>query len=176
MTVSPYYLLGVAVGLLLAFAVIALGLRSMKKKRGPAEYDERQKLVRGECYRAAFWVLSAYLAVSGLFTVITGVEWAEPAVASFLGFCLAATVFVLLCIRRDAYFMVNERPRFYTRLFSVVALVETALIVWNLADGKSWLTDGRLNHNVMNAAVLAMFLAVLVALALRRAREKAGEA
>ncbi len=149
----------VAVFVLLAFF--------RKKTATPAKYDERQQIVRGRAYRTAFGVIIAYLCLNGFYYLATGTEWADVITASFMGICLSITVFVIECIVKDAYFPVNQQPRFYFVLFIFISAVNLAIGIMNvIAD--DILTDGRLNYNAMSLVVAAMFFAIVMTLIIKR--------
>ncbi len=170
---SIMYIAGFFVGLALC-AVIFFLIRKLTHRQG-SKYDERQQLVRGQCYQAAFWVLAAYLAANGIFNLLTGVEWGDSFTVSFVGFCLAVTVFVVLCIRRDAYFSLNEKPRFYIILFTVIVVIELAATALYIFKGDSFLTDGQLNFRAMNLVIVGMYAVVLPAMLWRLREQKRDE-
>jgi hypothetical protein len=169
MKISLEYILGFLLGLCTVAALAGVIIWISRRKRGSAEYDERQTIARLRAYRTAFWMLAAYLCLSGLFTVATGLEWADAMTGSFIGICIAVTVFACISISDDAYFAINEKPRFYLVLFAVVILANAAVTVKNLADGVFLVTDGRLNYHCMNLVVIVTFLAISVALAIKSA-------
>ena len=166
---SLEYYLGFVVGLVIAAAIVYVLRRRIKQKFGKTEYDERQKAVRGECYQVAFWTLVGYLAVNGIFSMLTGIVWAEPFIMSMTGALLAIGVFVVLCIRKDAYFTMNEQPKFYKRLFLVMTpIVAGTGLVSILSGESSFIENGQLTSEVINFEVALMLLAVLIALHTRK--------
>lgn len=166
---SLEYYLGFVVGLVIAAAIVYVLRRRIKQKFGKTEYDERQKAVRGECYKVAFWLLVGFLALNGMFCNLTGIEWADPFVMSMTGVLLAIGVFVILCIRKDAYFTMNEQPRFYKRLFLVMIPIVAGTGVASILTGEgSFIENGQLTSEVINFEVAALLLAVLIALYTRK--------
>ena len=166
---SIEYILGFFVGLGIALIILWGMRKKFKRKFGHAEYDERQKAVRGECYQVAFWTLVAYLAVNGIFCMLTGIVWAEPFIMSMTGALLAIGVFVVLCIRKDAYFTMNEQPKFYKRLFLVmIPIVAGTGLVSILSGEGSFIENGQLTSEVINFEVALMLLAALIALHTRK--------
>ena len=166
---SLEYYLGFVVGLVIAAAIVYVLRRRIKQKFGKTEYDERQKAVRGECYKVAFWLLVGFLALNGMFCTLTGIEWADPFVMSMTGVLLAIGVFVILCIRKDAYFTMNEQPRFYKRLFLVLIPIVAGTGVASILTGEgSFIENGQLTSEVINFEVAALLLAVLIALYTRK--------
>jgi len=166
---SLEYYLGFVVGLVIAAAIVYVLRRRIKQKFGKTEYDERQKAVRGECYKVAFWLLVGFLALNGMFCTLTGIEWADPFVMSMTGVLLAIGVFVILCIRKDAYFTMNEQPRFYKRLFLVmIPIVGGSAVAAMWEEGVSLVENGRLCTEIVNFEVALMLLAILIALHTRK--------
>ena len=166
---SLEYYLGFVVGLVIAAAIVYVLRRRIKQKFGKTEYDERQKAVRGECYKVAFWLLVGFLALNGMFCNLTGIEWADSFVMSMTGVLLAIGVFVILCIRKDAYFTMNEQPRFYKRLFLVLIPIVAGTGVASILTGEgSFIENGQLTSEVINFEVAALLLAVLIALHTRK--------
>jgi hypothetical protein len=139
----------------------------MKSRHRTPKYDERQMMVRCRSYRAAFWTLVSYLFLSGMFSAATGLEWADNLTGSFIGICLAITVSVVVNVAGDAYFGINQKPATYLALFAVMILANASFGIWNLREGVAFLTDGRLNYHCMSFVVVATFLALFVALAVR---------
>ncbi len=164
-------LMGLLLGIFIFLLLITLVVR--KRKGELPRYDERQLLLRGRAYRSAFLALVVYLLANGMFSLIAKTAWADAATSSFVGICLAVTVFVVACIKSDAYFPVNQKPRFYFGLFLFITLVNLATGVARLiSDGDSLFTDGALNHNIMPLVIFAMFAAVLAALLIMRIRSR----
>lgn len=105
------YLAGILAGIM-AVAVVTAILTAVRKKQGrpKPEYDERQMAARGVAYRWAFLTLMLSLAVN------TGVEaiwgpWAKPGVSAWMLIFLSIGVFIVACVRKDAYFAVAQNPR-----------------------------------------------------------------
>ena len=118
------YLAGILAGIM-AVAVVTAILTAVRKKQGrpKPEYDERQMAARGVAYRWAFLTLMLSLAVN------TGVEaiwgpWAKPGVSAWMLIFLSIGVFIVACVRKDAYFAVAQNPRTYLWLFGAVVLCQ----------------------------------------------------
>lgn len=105
------YVAGVLVGIGSAAVVIAV-MAAVRKKQGQpkAEYDERQLAARGIAYRWAYMTLIFSLLAD------TGVEaiwgpWAKPGVSAWMLIFLSIGVFIVACVRKDAYFAVAQDPK-----------------------------------------------------------------
>ena len=163
-------------GLLLRiFFILFFVALAVRKRKGelPPQYDERQLLLRGRAYRSAFWVLVAYICANGMFNFIAKTVWADAMTSSFVGICLAITIFIVVCIKRDAYFPVNQQSGFYLGLLVFITLSNLATgVIRLLHERDSFFTGGALNYNVMPFVIFAMFATVLAALMIRRLRAK----
>jgi len=165
---SPHFVLGFFTGLIIVLIVALVIALIVKKKNGPAKYDERQELLRGRAFKYAFLVLIAYLCLNGLLQVGTGLEWADLMTSSFIGICLSVTVFVVICIMNDAYFAFNQKPKFYLVMFGVLIAVNLTIGIFNLTnEDVRFVTDGKLNFHVLSFIVVVIFLAVFIALAIK---------
>lgn len=167
------YLAGILAGIM-AVAVVTAILTAVRKKQGrpKPEYDERQMAARGVAYRWAFLTLMLSLAVN------TGVEalwgpWAKPGVSAWMLIFLSIGVFIVACVRKDAYFAVAQNPRTYLWLFGAVVLCQIPNFLLQLRSG-DLVEDGLLTWNALSPAcgVLfgVMFVCMLVHLRLKSAR------
>ncbi len=171
---SMAYAWGFITGLaIVTIIALVVALIAKKKFKQTTKFDERQKLLRSQAYQVAFWVLIGYLCANGLFSLATGMEWADLMTNSFIGICIAMTVFVVICIKNDAYFAINQRPWAYMALFSVLIIVNLAMGLFNVIDeDTSFFTDGMLNYHAMSFVVALMLFVGLIALIARRIHEK----
>ena len=173
---SIEYILGFFVGLGIALIVLWRMRKKFKRKFGHSEYDERQKAVRGECYQVAFWTLVAYLAVNGIFSLLTGIVWADHFMMSMTGILLAIGVFIVLCIRKDAYFTMNEQPKFYKRLFLVLIPIVGGTGLMNMLTAEASLFEGgKLCTEAVNLEVSLLLLVVLITLHTRKEPQEDAE-
>lgn len=166
------YVAGVLVGIGSAAVVIAV-MAAVRKKQGrpKPEYDERQMAARGVAYRWAFLTLMLSLAVN------TGVEaiwgpWAKPGVSAWMLIFLSVGVFVVVCVRRDAYFAVAQDPKASLWLFGAVVVLQIPNIIITLRSG-GFVEDGLLTWDALSPAsgVLFLVLTVCAIVRLRRQRE-----
>lgn len=166
-------MLGFALGFILSLAILFLIAVLMKKKNGTGKYDERQELARGKAYKYAFFVLMIYSCLNGLFNLISGINWSDTISGNFIGICLSVTVFACVCLFKDAYFSVREKPGFYISLFSIIAIVNIAAGVINLLEkDNAVITDGQLNYHSINLIVGIMFIIILVAAVIKLLNDK----
>ena len=173
---SMAWYIGFGVGIL-AVVIIATVIRTMQKRRGvqSGEYDERQQVQRGAAAQRAFVSLLLLLCVNGVVSGVLGVHWAKPGVDCFLCMFASVAVFVVECIRRDAYFTVSQTPRSGIRIFTIVTLCQVPATVMNALDG-AFVEDGQLTTAAINPACMLVFATVLIAILIKRRSDKAEEA
>lgn len=170
---SVSYILGFCVGILVAVVVLTV----LRKRRGCAsnEYDERQKMVRGKAYGAAFFTLMCYLPVNAAVNICWR-PWTVSGIDSLIGLFLSVAVFIVCAIRGDAYFSLQEKPRTFKMLCLVVIACQIPNIVMTaVQDDDSFLTDGLLNSNCLSVACVIVFIVALVALLLHNRVREDGE-
>ena len=169
---SIAWYVGFAVGIL-AVAIITLIVRTVQKRRGvhPGDYDERQMVQRGAAAQRAFVTLLLLLCVNGIVSGALDVHWAQPGVDSFLCMFASVAVFVVECIRRDAYFTVSQTPRSGITIFTIVTLCQVPATIMHAVDG-DFIADGRVTLAVINPACMVVFAVALVAILIKRSRDK----
>ncbi len=161
-----------AVGILIVLAAtLVIAVKAKAKGGVPGKFDERQQALRGRAYKAAFWTLNGYLALCVALEVL-GIRWAQHTVLLFVGICFSVTVFALICIWTDAYFAINQKPRFYMGLFAALCVVNALCAAGNVLAGEPLTTEGLLNYHAINAVVAAMFLPLLAAIVFKARLEK----
>ena len=165
------YVAGLLVGIG-SVAVVMAVMAAVRKKQGrpKAEYDERQMAARGVAYRWAFLTLMLSLAVN------TGVEaiwgpWAKPGVSAWMLIFLSIGVFIVACVRKDAYFAVAQNPRTYLWLFGAVVVLQIPNIIINLRSG-GFVEDGLLTWDALSPASGVLFLVLMVCAIVRLRRQR----
>lgn len=171
---SLAYVLGFVAGIAAVAVILTIISTLYKKKYGKKryEYDERQELLRGKAYRSAYFVLMAYLAVNGIIVKGFEIKWADTMTESMLGIFISVTVFVIQCIKNDAYISLSEKPGTYLTLFSVIGLLNMLMCTLFYIRHGSFMTDGELNEIVLNLFSGIMFLILASAMAVKMFRER----
>ena len=144
------FTLGLGAGLLIAAAVLAI-----MSAKNAWKYDERQRIARGE---ASAWALKLIVAanVAGILAQLLDLISTMTLLYLLTGAMIAAAaLFAGICIYRDAWFAINERPR-------DVAFALAVAFLSNLALG--FLEIGRIGAFVsfFNFSVAAMLLSIAV--------------
>lgn len=165
-TLNLAYALGLIVGLILA-AVILTVMSKTRNKAGKLrmEFDERQKADRNASFAAGFAVL---VVLDVLMAALrqTGVQLPFDHLVEAVICCLvAATVSVILCIHREAWLSLREKPKTVVWML-LVALVCNALMAW-INWNEMW-TDGVLNFRSTNLFVTVFMLVILLAFGIKR--------
>ena len=170
---SLAWYIGFAVGIL-AVALVGIIWRKVKKNRGetPGQYDERQQVQRGKAFQHAYLTLLILLCFNGIASGAAELRWADPGVDSFLCLFVSVAVFVVECIRRDAYFTVSQTPRSGIAIFTLVTLCQVPATVMHAVDG-DFIADGRLTLAVINPACMVLFAIVLVTILIKRRSDEA---
>lgn len=173
MNESISYYAGFAVGILVVLAVcIALKRKMLHSGKTPADYDERQQAQRGIAFRHAYLTLLVLLLANSILTGVLDRPWAQPGVEAFVLAMVSLVVFVVECIRRDAYFTVSQTPKRYFWIVGAVVACQIPATVLHAVEG-TFVEDGLLTVDVLAPVVMVMFAAVLVALLCKQRSDKA---
>ena len=175
---SMEYYLGFVVGFLVTLAMIVVIVKAFRKQTGEIggkkEYDERQQMARGKAYKAAFWFLAAYVFADALITESFG-PWAEDFVDAIIGLLAAITVFVVICIRQDAYFPLNAKYSYYLKLFTFILVLNLLVAALNLFVGDKPIENGMLNYHAVNLLLVLMYAVVIPFMVAQHRKESAEE-
>ena len=139
---SLEFLLPVVIAAALVLLVVLL--RSNKAKK--TDYDERQLSARNAAYKGSFIFLFSYCLFCGLLQGFN-VRWAEPTVQMFLGIILSLTLFIALCIIKDAYFPNSPKHIFSSVMFFFTFCVYNIyFLIKELGEGEVIWSNGELSE------------------------------
>ena len=147
---------GLASGLLVGLLVVVL-LR--RRKVLDFTFDERQERARGVAFKYAFFTLLVSVFLYGVSEMAVG-RWCDAMAGGCLCIAVSITVFAVICILKDAYLGLKERPRQIMTLFALIALVNLGLGAVQ-ASRAGLLEDGVLSFRVVNPVMGVMMLVVL---------------
>ncbi|MBE5807238.1 MAG: hypothetical protein E7317_02735 [Clostridiales bacterium] len=150
--------------------------RYMHRREAEKTYDEMQQKIRADGYRLGYLTLLG-LAILIAFTGEWGpMRFVSPSFALLTAVMLSITLFVMHCIRHDAFFALDQNRRGYTALLAVIVALNGAAAVRLIAGGR--LTEGGVVtiESGANLLMAVMFLSILIALALRRRGDDAEDA
>ena len=165
-TLNFAYAGGLLVGLLIAGIIIAVMTKHRGKDGKPRwDYDERQRADRNASFATGFVVLVVLeLLTAGLRQ--SGLALPFDYLTEALICCLiAAAVSVILCIHREAWLSLREKPR-------TVVWMLVLLIAYNgigvLANWNEMCVDGVLNIRSLNLLVVIFMAVILLTFGIKR--------
>lgn len=137
---SMEYKIGLLCGVLAGVLVGLLFLTLMKHKKViDCHFDERQERARGQAFKYAFFVLAASVLCYGALDTIIGLP-CDALAGGFICLCLAMVVFAFVCIRKEAYLSLYEKPGKVMALFAGIA-------AFNIGIGAVYLMEGSMVEN-----------------------------
>ena len=134
-------LLPVIIAVIAVFIVIIARLKNKNK----ASYDERQTLARYSAFRTSFIFLLFYCFICATLYILD-IKWSNTAVQMSIGCILSLSLFIALCIMKDAYFSntpkrnVSSVITFF--LFGIMALY---YFISGFAKGNTLFMDGQIS-------------------------------
>ena len=149
-------LVGVLTGALVGVGIIAL---LFKLKVMDLTFDERQERARGQAYKYGFWTLLSCLLLYGFSDMVLG-RWCDVLAGAMLCIAAALMVFASVCIVKDAYLSLKEKPRTVMTLLAVVSALNLAIGVMNWKNGRV-VEDGILTSGGVNGICGFMALVIL---------------
>ena len=150
-------LTGVLVGALVGLGMIALLFRL---KVMDLTFDERQERARGQAYKYGFWTLMGCLLLYGFSDMVLG-RWCDVITGVMLCAAAALIVFGSVCIVKDAYLSLKEKPRTIMTLLTVVTLLNLAIGAMHWKSGRM-VRDGVLTFGAANLICGLMVLVIMV--------------
>ena len=150
------YIVGIVVGILVGVGIVAL---LFKLKVMDLTFDERQERARGQAYKYGFWTLLTCLLLYGFSDMVLG-RWCDVLVGAMLCIAAALMVFASVCIVKDAYLSLKEKPRTIMILLTVVGSLNLAIGIMNWKNGRV-VQDGILTFGAANGICGIMVLVIL---------------
>lgn len=152
--------MSIAVFGLIVIALCLLILFIRRSKQKDSEYDERQRIGRGQAYKWAFFMLLAYSLVWSCLEA-SGLRWLEPGVGQMIGIFAAVTVFALVAICHDALVGLQTKEKSALLLWCLIIVVQLFCFVADCVEG-SVLRNGLLTHSVVSLMNAVCFLLILI--------------
>ena len=150
-------LVGVLTGALVGVGIIAL---LFKLKVMDLTFDERQERARGQAYKYGFWTLVVCLLLYGFSDMVLG-RWCDVITGVMLCLSGALVVFASVCIVKDAYLSLKEKPRKIMTLLAVVSVLNLAIGAMNWKNGRV-VESGVLTYGAVNGICGVITLTILV--------------
>ena len=165
-------LVAVLLGLLVGIGIVAL---LFKLKVMDLTFDERQERARGQAYKYGFWTLMTCLLLYGFSDMVLG-RWCDVITGVMLCVATALVVFASVCIVKDAYLSLKEKPRAIMTLLTVITALNLAIGVINWKSGRA-VEAGVLSYGAVNGICGVTTLTILVVYVVNYllAKREAGE-
>lgn len=172
---SMEYKIGLLFGVLAGVLVSLLFVALMKRKKViDCHFDERQELARGQAFQYAFFVLASAVLCYGVLDAVFTLP-CDTLTGGFICFAVAMTVFAAVCIRKEAYLSLYEKPGKVMALFAAIAAFNIGIGAVHLMNG-SMVEDGILNFRATNLICGVMLLVITGIYAAHLVRGKEEEA
>ncbi len=164
MSVSLGFVFGLMISAILVVLIFKITNKDGKVR---TEYDERQKAVRGNAYRYAFYA-GALAEAAVMCVLMSGIELpVEPYALVFFGLMISCTVLAGYCVWHDVYWGLNNDHRRYNIIIAA-AVVLNIFPVAMAAKGGSLMENGKLGMASLNITVLIMMVVILILSLIRR--------
>ena len=161
---------------IIALAVIVLIIiivRLINRKK-EMNYDERQLLARNAAYKVSFIFLFIYCIVCGLLDNYD-VKWADTAIQMCLGVYISLTIFVALCIIKEAYFTDSTKQNVYSIMFFFwFGINGLGHLLSFIIRGEALWQNGELTENFIYLVSSVCFLALGILSVIKIVLEKRG--
>ena len=175
---SQSYHWGLLVGLIVGVIIVAVVLMYNKGTYGSAtgsDFDERQKLLRGQAFQKAFFAMMGFSVVYWMLAkLILQHPIMEDGLSSMICVLLGVGVFGIDCILHDAYFTVRNKPKTYIILFTAVTICQIPAAVINVSQG-TVVENGVLTFSVLPIACAVLFLCILCAILIKQMADRKEE-
>ena len=156
------WLIGFAVGIMMVAVICTIAAKIAKKKgAGKGNYDERQQVVRGKAYTAAYATLLIYLTAWMILRTLEVPFFMQP-LSVFAGALLSIAVFVGYSIFSDAYFKASESPRTWIGIICAVGVLNLGIGVWRLIREATVQEKFYENYNLFVGLLLVVTLAFVL--------------
>ena len=170
-----------AVIIVIAIAItIAFGYYVIKKKKESGgqtyQYDERQKLVRGNGFRISFMTVFLLNFIYGVFLYGLTKDIVSPQlVVIAIGF-IGWIVYSIYCIFNDAYLQVGQNYSYGKWILLTTFLVVIYLIQAYFNRGQGFIYNGFATGFSMNLMLAFFFFVILVSIVIKAFLDKRGSA
>ena len=166
-----YVIAFVTLYIALCIFLICAVAKSASKKEKKKKFDERQIIAQGTAYKAAFWTMLIYYMLHAIISGAAGIVWCDEFLGMFLGVIVGVTVFVLICIFRDAYFRLDQTRVSVVIMLNVICLSQGIIGFLHVSDG-TVVENGVLTGDATQLFLLLMGLIVDVAFIVKHRMEK----
>jgi len=165
-------IVGFIVGLLIDAILIIMCNKNKKLK---TEYDERQKIIRGEAYKYGFYFAMIY---TGLIAILSITELDMIFTLDQLlisGIILSVTLVCAYSIWNNAYWGLNNDTRKYKLVFFAGFILNAIVVIIAFANGEM-IIDGKFQTQFVNLMCTCMFLILTIVMIAKKKATESDEA
>ena len=171
LNVVLFILLVVGVSALVTIAIIMLSRTNHSLK---GEYDERQQLMKGKAFRAAFFTGLGYSLLVFLLDIVGCKIPMETGLLGLTGGMISLVVYVTIAIMNDAYIGLNEKLGSTLGLFAVCGVMNIIPAITNIRSG-GFVKNGVLTNSFANVIIFAMLFIISAVLVIKHCVMNRGE-
>ena len=147
---------GLAIGVVVGIIIVYFIMRIVNKdNRFRTEYDEMQKIIRGDAYRVAFYTVLIFEALMCFLSTMTELPM-EPFVVHFLAILIGVLTQAGYCIWKGAYVGLNTRMNRFVVMAVVVSAINLLVAFMAWRNG-SLFEGGKLQAPFVNLLCGIMF-------------------
>ena len=129
---------------IIAVAAILIVIIARLKNKNKASYDERQTLARYSAFRTSFIFLLFYCLICAALYILD-IKWSNTAVQMFIGCILSFSLYIALCILKDAYFSDTLRRNVSSVIFFFLFGIMTLYyFISGFAKGNTLFMNGQI--------------------------------
>ncbi len=155
--------IGIAIGLIITVIVLKLVNKDGKMR---TEYDEMQKIARGEAYRYGFWAFAICECILLLLTSGKATLPAEPFVLHFGVILVGVIVQVSYSIWHNAYIGLNTNPGKFAVFAVIISAFNFFIGIMAIVRG-GMVVDGMLQAPAVNILCGVLFIIIGVEIFLK---------
>ena len=154
---SIYYVLGLAVGILLTVIVVLVIKRAVTGTwfKCDDKYDERQQAAKSKGYQIGFYTMLCYFMVLE-FVTMSEIELPMPFFI-FLGIVISAVTFAVYCIIKGAYIGYNQNIRKVSIMLGAIMILNIIPAIEKMIHGET-AVEKFCNVNLLCAVMLLVVL------------------
>ncbi len=155
------YVAGFVVGILLVVLIKFLFDRRKTEQKKGCDYDERQRLARGEAFKYGFFTLLAWVVFTSVICEDGMPQWCSLLVLNMTGVGLALLVFGCYCIAKDAYMSLREKPLSMYIVTGVAGFSNLGVALHHFGEQGGLFEDGKLGLSMVNLILGIVFIVLL---------------
>jgi len=170
-----YSSFGVVIGLIvgLIIAVICFKYANTNHK-AKTEYDERQKVIRGQAYMYGFYTVLVFECLMLVISIGRLPLPVDEYILHFMGIILGCTVLAVYSIWHDVYWGLNNNRRRYSIVFIICAAINAIPVIASLRTG-TLIVNSKPSSAFINLLVLIMLLILAIELLIKQIADKKEE-